>query len=123
MSEVSEAAAETQTRSSLPLMTRLSVMMFLQYFIQGSYLPIASVYVEKTLGFSSRQVGAFGAALAVGPILATLAVLAWHHRRLAVPVPADRRPDGHRRGTLSFAWRARGHGIRDPQIRGRSTGL
>jgi len=70
MSEVSEAAAETQTRSSLPLMTRLSVMMFLQYFIQGSYLPIASVYVQKTLGFSERQVGAFGSALAVGPILA-----------------------------------------------------
>jgi len=69
MSEVSEAAAQTQTRSSLPLMTRLSVMMFLQYFIQGSYLPIASVYVQDTLGFSGRQVGWFGSALAVGPIL------------------------------------------------------
>ncbi|HJN08899.1 MAG TPA: MFS transporter [Pirellulaceae bacterium] len=69
MSEVSEAAAEKQTRSSLTLMTRLSVMMFLQYFIQGSYLPIASVYVQDTLGFSGRQVGWFGSALAVGPIL------------------------------------------------------
>jgi nucleoside transporter len=44
-------------------------MMFLQYFIQGSYLPIASVYVQDTLGFSGRQVGWFGSALAVGPIL------------------------------------------------------
>ena len=64
MSEVSEAAAEKQTRSSLPLMIRLSVMMFLQYFIQGSYLPIASLYVQDTLGFSGRQVGWFGSALA-----------------------------------------------------------
>ncbi len=70
MSEVSEAAAETQSRSSRPLMTRLSLMMFLQYFIQGSYLPVASIYVQDTLGFTGRQVGWFSSALAVGPILA-----------------------------------------------------
>lgn len=52
------------------LLTRLSLMMFLQYFVQGAYLPIASVYVEKALGFSSYQVGLFSAALAVGPIVA-----------------------------------------------------
>ena len=69
MSEVSEATSETQTRSSRSIMARLSVMMFLQYFIQGSYLPIASVYVQDTLGFTGRQVGWFGSALAVGPIL------------------------------------------------------
>jgi MFS family permease len=48
---------------------RLCLMMFLQYFIQGSYLPIASVYVQDALGFSAAQVGYFGMALALGPIL------------------------------------------------------
>lgn len=52
------------------LLTRLSLMMFLQYFVQGAYLPIASVYVERSLGFTSMQVGWFISALAIGPILA-----------------------------------------------------
>jgi nucleoside transporter len=56
--------------SSFPLLTRLSLMMFLQYFVQGAYLPIASVYAKNALGFTAWQVGVFGAALAVGPILA-----------------------------------------------------
>jgi len=56
--------------SSFPLLSRLSVMMFLQYFVQGAYLPIASVYVQDALGFTSMQVGIFSSALAVGPILA-----------------------------------------------------
>jgi nucleoside transporter len=45
-------------------------MMFLQYFVQGSYLPVVSVYAEHALGFDARQIGFFGAALAVGPIFA-----------------------------------------------------
>jgi nucleoside transporter len=52
-----------------PIRWRLCVMMFLQYFIQGSYLPIASVYVQDALGFTAAQVGYFGMALALGPIL------------------------------------------------------
>jgi len=48
----------------------LCVMMFLQYFVQGCYLPIVSVYVQDALGFDSKQVGIFGSALAVGPLLA-----------------------------------------------------
>jgi nucleoside transporter len=52
-----------------PLYWRLCLMMFLQYFIQGSYLPIASVYVQDALGFTASQVGYFGMALALGPIL------------------------------------------------------
>ena len=52
------------------LLGRLSLMMFLQYFVQGAYLPIASVYVERSLGFTPMQVGIFISALAVGPILA-----------------------------------------------------
>jgi nucleoside transporter len=57
-------------RSSLSLLVRLALMMFLQYFVQGAYLPIAALYVDQTLGFSAQQVGNFVAALAVGPILA-----------------------------------------------------
>lgn len=49
-------------------------MMFLQYFVQGCYLPIAALYVDQTLGFSAGQVGIFVAALAVGPILAPFVI-------------------------------------------------
>ena len=57
-------------RTSGGIRFRLSVMMFLQYFIQGSYLPVASVYVQDALGFSEFQLGLFGSALAVGPLFA-----------------------------------------------------
>jgi nucleoside transporter len=49
-------------------------MMFFQYFVQGCYLPIASLYVRDTLGFTPMEVGIFGSALAVGPILAPFVV-------------------------------------------------
>lgn len=45
-------------------------MMFLQYFVQGAYQPVASVYLRDALGFSSEQIGYFGAALSVGPMFA-----------------------------------------------------
>ena len=60
--------------SSLPMLSRLSVMMFLQYFVQGCYLPIASVYVLDALGFTDWHAGVFSSALAVGPILAPFIV-------------------------------------------------
>lgn len=60
--------------SSITLLARLAVMMFLQYFVQGCYLPIAALYVDQTLGFTAGQVGLFVAALAVGPILAPFVV-------------------------------------------------
>ena len=60
--------------SSFPMLSLLSVMMFLQYFVQGCYLPIASVYVKDALGFTAVQVGTFISALAVGPILAPFIV-------------------------------------------------
>ena len=67
-------AVSPPARSSGLLFTRLSVMMFLQYFVQGCYLPIAALYVEQALGFTDRQKGAFIAALAVGPILAPFVI-------------------------------------------------
>jgi len=67
---VTTTGALGPSRSPVPLLGRLSLMMFLQYFVQGCYLPIASLYVAQTLGFTPRQVGIFVAALAVGPVLA-----------------------------------------------------
>ena len=52
------------------LKLRLYVMMFLQYFVQGCYLPIISVYIEDALGFSPWQIGTFGSALAFGALVA-----------------------------------------------------
>jgi len=70
MSDSKHGIASGMQLSSPVLLGRLSLMMFLQYLVQGAYLPIASVYVENVLGFSGVQVGLFGAALAVGPVLA-----------------------------------------------------
>lgn len=57
-------------RTEPTLKKRLIVMMFLQYFVQGCYLPIITLYLIDALGFSAFQIGVFGAALAVGPLLA-----------------------------------------------------
>ena len=70
MSQVNGPEAGSQTWSPPTLLFQLSLMMFLQYFIQGSYLPVASLYVKEALGFTGSQIGYFGSALAVGPILA-----------------------------------------------------
>ncbi len=53
---------------------RLCLMMFLQYFIQGSYLPVISAYLEDGLEFTSAQIGGFQSALALGPLLAPFIV-------------------------------------------------
>lgn len=57
-------------RTPRPVRVRLTVMMFLQYFVQGSYLPIISVYLQDALGFDSDQLSLFMSALAIGPLLA-----------------------------------------------------
>ncbi len=74
MSLEAVAGLKPPERSSGLLLVRLALMMFLQYFVQGAYLPVASVYVQRSLGFSEKQVGLFIAALAVGPILAPFVV-------------------------------------------------
>ncbi|MCA9014688.1 MAG: MFS transporter, partial [Planctomycetaceae bacterium] len=67
MTETDNPSVES-TETSLKL--RLYLMMFLQYFVQGCYLPIITLYLIDALGFSAFQIGVFGAALAVGPLLA-----------------------------------------------------
>lgn len=66
--------SESVARTAWAIRLRLFLMMFLQYFIQGSYLPVVSVYVQDALGFTAREVGYFGAALAVGPLFASFLV-------------------------------------------------
>ena len=68
------AEEETPRWSGWAMHGRLWPMMFLQYFVQGCYLPIASLYVQDALGFSAAQIGMFGASLAVGPLLATFVI-------------------------------------------------
>jgi len=53
---------------------RLAGMMFLQYFMQGAYLTILSVYVKDALHFTDDQIGWFISAMAVGPVLAPFIV-------------------------------------------------
>ncbi len=62
--------AQQPGRTPRPIMVRLCGMMFLQYFVQGCYLPIISVYLQDALGFDAEQIGYVGAALAVGPLVA-----------------------------------------------------
>lgn len=67
MTEADNPSVESTETS---LKQKLCLMMFLQYFVQGCYLPIITLYLFDALGFSAIQVGVFGAALAVGPLLA-----------------------------------------------------
>jgi nucleoside transporter len=53
---------------------RLALMMFLQYFVQGSYLSIVFAYLRQGLGFSESESGNFVAAIGVGPLLAPFVV-------------------------------------------------
>jgi nucleoside transporter len=65
------AATESTPR---PIKLRLCVMMFLQYFVQGCFLPIAPLYAEYGLGFSADEVGILIGALSIGSILAPLVI-------------------------------------------------
>ncbi len=56
-------------RTDASLRYRLYVMMFLQYFVQGSYLPVITEYVRSGLQFTPTQMGMFSAAIAVGPLV------------------------------------------------------
>src|SRR5918995_5480785 len=41
----------------MPTTTRLSIMMFLEYLIWGSWLPLLALYLGDVLGFSGGQIG------------------------------------------------------------------
>ncbi|MEW4527959.1 MFS transporter [Maioricimonas sp. JC845] len=66
MAETLEAPGRTPSGLKL----RLFLMMFLQYFVQGSYLPVVTEYLRSGLGFAPSQLGAFSAAISIGPLVA-----------------------------------------------------
>ncbi len=70
MNETRSLADTADPSTQKALKIRLCVMMFLQYFIQGSYLPIIPLYLEKALNFSPMQIGNFASAIAIGPLFA-----------------------------------------------------
>ncbi|NIT33375.1 MAG: MFS transporter, partial [Xanthomonadales bacterium] len=49
---------------------RLSVMMFLQYVIWGSWLPLLALYLSRFLGFSGTDIGWIFATLAIASVTA-----------------------------------------------------
>jgi nucleoside transporter len=49
---------------------RLSVMMFLQYVIWGSWLPLLALYLSRFLGFSGTDIGWVFATLAIASVTA-----------------------------------------------------
>src|SRR4029453_19211779 len=49
---------------------RLSLMMFLEYVIWGSWLPLLALYLSRFLGFSGTDIGWIFATLAIASILA-----------------------------------------------------
>ena len=72
----SRAAANSADLPATPpqIRRRLAGMMFLQYFMQGAYLPILSLYIKSGLNFTDQQVGWTLAAIGIGPVLAPFIV-------------------------------------------------
>jgi nucleoside transporter len=58
---------------TLSLRIRLSVMMFLQYFIAGAFMPVMSLYLKEFLHFSGMQTGVILSATAAGALIAPVA--------------------------------------------------
>jgi len=56
------------------LKIKLSVFMFLQYFVWGAWFPAMGAYLSKTLGFSGEQIGAAYSAFAIGAMISPIFV-------------------------------------------------
>ena len=79
---MAQAAAESLNYPSLPtgakppldmgVRVRLSVMMFLQFAVWGSFWTVLNVYCDKTLNYSKVQIGSLYGTMALGAILSTM---------------------------------------------------
>ena len=56
--------------------TRLSAMMFLEYVIWGSWLPLLALYLSRFLGFSGTDIGWVFATLAIASVTAVTTAMA-----------------------------------------------
>ena len=70
MTTETPALASRGNRTAPTMHVRLDVMMFLQYFVQGAYLPVLSVYLQAGLGYTPNQMAIFIGAMAIGPFIA-----------------------------------------------------
>jgi nucleoside transporter len=71
MSEITTPAAEVGiVPMDLGIRTKLSIMMFLQYFLWGAWFVSMSSYVSATLGFSDAQKGLIYSMSPIGAIVA-----------------------------------------------------
>jgi MFS family permease len=59
-------------RVNTTLKIRLSIMMFLQFFIAGAYAPVLSLYLKDFLHFSGTQTGIILSVTAAGALIAPL---------------------------------------------------
>ena len=71
ISEITTPAAEVGiVPMDLGIRAKLSIMMFLQYFLWGAWFVSMSSYVSATLGFSDAQKGLIYSMSPIGAIVA-----------------------------------------------------
>lgn len=56
----------------MTIVNRLSLMMFLEYVIWGSWLPLLALYLSRFLGFSGTDIGWIFATLAIASVVAVV---------------------------------------------------
>lgn len=64
--------SDTKPPMDFGVRIRLSVMMFLQFAVWGSFWTVLNVYCDKTLHFSKLQIGSIYSTMALGAILSTM---------------------------------------------------
>jgi nucleoside transporter len=65
-------AADLKPPLDMGVRLRLSVMMFLQFAVWGSWFTVFNVYCDKKLGFSGTQIGSLYGTMALGAILSMM---------------------------------------------------